>query len=149
MISKLEKKVLINIDGGSRNNPGPAALGVVFLNEKGRVIKDYFQFLGKATNNEAEYQAFIFALRKAKLLFGRERIKNLDIELRSDSSLLVNQLKGEYKVKEENIKKLFLEAWNLKIDFKNLKIILIPREENKAADRLVNQALDSQPQKLI
>lgn len=144
-------KLIIFIDGGSRGNPGPAAFGVVITDEKGNTLKKYSQYLGKTTNNEAEYQALIFALKKAKALFGRQRIKTLALEIRSDSELLVKQMQGEYKVLEPKIQPLFLTAWNLVIDFKNLKFSLIPRQANKTADRLVNETLDnkSREQKLI
>ena len=140
-------KLIIYIDGGSRGNPGPAALGVLFLTEKGEVLKEYSQYLGKKTNNEAEYLALIFALKKSKALFGREKIKNILIELKSDSELLVKQMKGEYKIKEPKIQSLFLQAWNLKVDFKNIKFLLIPREKNKEADKLVNEALNNETSK--
>lgn len=141
-------KIIIYIDGGSRGNPGPAAFGVVFSNEKREILKKYSQYLGKATNNEAEYQGLIFALKKAKTLFGKEKVKNLPIEIRSDSELLIKQMRGEYKIKNPRIQPLFLQAWNLKIDFKSLKFSLIPREENREADRLVTQVLKSQTRTL-
>jgi len=137
------KKIIIYTDGGSRGNPGKAAIGVVFCNEKEQIIKSYSEYLGdKLTNNDAEYQAVIFALKKFKALFGKELAKKSEIEIRSDSELMVKQLNAEYKVLEENIQKLFLEIWNLKFDFGKIKFKLIPREKNKEADRLVNQALD-------
>lgn len=135
------KKIIIHIDGGSRGNPGPSALGVLFLDEKGTVLKKYSEYLGKKTNNEAEYEALIFALKKAKAFFGKKEIKNLALEIRSDSELLVKQMNGQYKIKNPNIQNLFLSAWNLKIDFGNLKVFYISREENKEADKLVNEAL--------
>ncbi|MCD6500937.1 ribonuclease HI family protein [bacterium] len=145
------QKIIIYIDGGSRGNPGPAAFAVVFTKENSEIFKIYSQYIGKATNNEAEYQGLIFALKKAKSLFGKEKIKSLPIEIKSDSELLIKQMKGEYKIKTPKIQNLFLKAWNLKIDFKNLKFSLIPREENREADRLVNQAIDTETrsQKLL
>ena len=144
------KKIIIYTDGGSRGNPGPAATGVVFCNEQGQEIKKYSQFIGDATNNEAEYQAVIFAIKKFKQIFGKKLAKNSEIELRSDSELLVKQLNGEYKILEPKIQLLFLKAWNLKLDFKKVKLRLISRERNKVADRLVNEALDSyQKQKVL
>lgn len=140
-------KITIYIDGGSRGNPGPAALGAVFTDEKGSPLKSYSQFLGEATNNTAEYSALIFALRKAKALFGREKIKKLSLEIRSDSELLIKQMKGEYKIKTPATQKLFIRAWNLRVDFKDLKFSLISREENKLADRLVNEVLDEEAKK--
>jgi len=139
------RKIIIYTDGGSRGNPGPAAIGVVFCNEKNQIIKKYSEFLGEnLTNNEAEYQAVIFALKKFKALFGKKLAKNSEIELRSDSELLIKQLNGEYKILEPKIQLLFLEVWNLRLDFKKIKFKLISREKNKEADRLVNEVLDSQ-----
>ena len=137
-------KIIIYTDGGSRGNPGPSAFGVVFTDIQGNIIKKYSQYIGKTTNNEAEYQGLIFALKKAKQLFGREKAKNLPIEIRSDSKLLVSQMNGKYKILNPRIQRLFLEAWNLKIDYNNLEINLVPREQNKLADQQVNQALDYQ-----
>lgn len=146
------KKIIIYIDGGSRGNPGPAALGAVFYNEKKQILKEYSQYLGdNITNNEAEYEAAVFALEKFKQLFGKKLAKNTDIELRSDSELLIKQLNGEYKILEPRIQAFFIKIWNLKTDFKNVKFKLIPREQNKTADRLVNEALNIQAgtQKLL
>jgi ribonuclease HI/probable phosphoglycerate mutase len=136
------KKIIIFTDGGSRNNPGRAAIGVVFCNEKGDVVKSYNEFIGEMTNNEAEYRAVIFALKKFKSLFGKELAKHSEIEVRSDSELLVRQMKGEYKILDEKLQPLFIELWNLKMDFKKVSFKLIPREKNQLADKLVNQALD-------
>jgi ribonuclease HI len=137
------RKITIYTDGGSRGNPGPAAIGIVFYNERGQKIKEYSEFLGEATNNEAEYQAVIFALKKFKTFFGKQLAKSTEIEIKSDSELMVKQLKGEYKILEPDIQQLFLQVWNLRLDFKNIKFKLISREKNKEADRLVNEALDS------
>jgi len=145
------KKIIIYTDGGSRGNPGPAAIGVIFCNQKKQVIKKYSQYLGKATNNIAEYQGAIFSLKKFKTLFGKKLAKSTEIELRSDSELLIKQLNGEYKVLDPEIQTLFLKIWNLRLDFKKVKFKLIPRKKNKEADSLVNEVLDSQPliQKLL
>jgi ribonuclease HI len=137
------KKIIIYVDGGARGNPGPAAIGVLFCNEKGICFKKFSEYLGKMTNNEAEYRAAIFALKKFKALFGKKLAKETEIEIRSDSELLVNQMKGKYKVLEENLQPLFLELWNLRLDFKKVKFKLISRKKNKEADKLVNQTLDS------
>lgn len=138
------KKIIIYTDGGSRGNPGPAALGVVFCNEKGQIIKEYSEFLGEKTNNEAEYWAVIFALKKFKALFSKKMAQETEIEVKSDSELFIRQIKGEYKILEPNIQNLFIKVWNLKIDFKKVKFILVPREKNKKADQLVNEVLDNQ-----
>jgi len=138
------EKIIIYIDGGSRGNPGPSAFGVILCNGQGDILKKYSEYIGKATNNEAEYQGLIFALKKAKAYFGKEKIKKMGIELFSDSQLLVKQMNGEYKVLNSRIQPLFLIAWNLKIDYKNIRISFVSREKNKEADKLVNQALDSE-----
>ena len=146
------RKIIIYADGGSRGNPGPAAAGVMFCNEKGQSIKEYSEYLGdELTNNEAEYKAVIFALKKFKAVFGKKLAKNSEVEIRSDSELLVKQLNAQYKILNENIQPLFLEIWNLKFDFKKLKFKRIPREKNKQADKLANEALDakSKTQSLI
>lgn len=137
------KKLVIYTDGGSRGNPGPSGIGVVIDD------REYSEFIGQATNNEAEYKAAIFALKKVKALFGKKAIKNSEIEVRSDSELLVRQLNGEYKILDSKIQPLFLRVWNLKIDFKRVKFNLVPREKNKTADRLVNEALDRQQKSLF
>jgi ribonuclease HI len=137
------KKITIYTDGGARGNPGPAAIGVIFLNEKNQAFKEYSHYLGdKFTNNEAEYHAVIFALRKFKLLFGKKPAKLTEIEVKSDSELLVRQLNGKYKISDKKIQELFLELWNLRFDFKKVKFSYVSRAKNKLADSLVNQALD-------
>ena len=136
-------EITIYTDGGARNNPGPAAIGVV-IQKQGQTLKKYNEFIGEATNNEAEYQAIIFALKKAKLLFGKKKTKEMEIELYSDSELAIKQLNHDYKIKETNLQPLFIKVWNLTIDFKQVSFKHILREKNKEADRLVNQALDEQ-----
>jgi len=137
------RKIIIYVDGGSRGNPGPAAIGVLFCNEKGICFKKFSEYLGKMTNNEAEYKAAIFALKKFRSIFGKKLAKETEVEIRSDSELLVNQMNGKYKILEKNLQPLFLELWNLRLDFKKVKFKLIPRKKNKEADKLVNQTLDS------
>jgi len=138
------KKFIIYTDGGSRGNPGKAGIGVVLCNEREQEIKKYGEYLGDAlTNNEAEYQAVIFALKKFKVLFGKPLAEVADIEIRADSEFLIKQMNAEYKIMDEKIQKLFIEIWNLKMDFKSVKFKHIPREKNREADRLVNEALDS------
>ena len=139
------KRIIIYTDGGSRGNPGKAAIGVVFCNEKEQIINKFSEYLGDdITNNEAEYQAVIFALKKFRALFSRAIAKVSEIEIRSDSELLVKQIQGKYKIEDEKMQKLFMEIWNLKIDFKGVKFKLIAREKNREADKLVNETLDSQ-----
>ena len=142
-------RFIIYTDGGSRGNPGPSAIGVVICNEKGEPLKKYSQAIGEKTNNEAEYEAVIFALKKIKALYGKEEMKKSQIEMRIDSELVVNQLNHEYKIEESNIQKFFLKVWNLMFDFGKIKFVSIPREKNKEADKLVNQVLDSEQRSLF
>lgn len=140
-------KYTIHTDGGSRGNPGPASLGVVI--EGPGLKKEYGEFIGRATNNEAEYQAVIFALKKIKQLIGKNRAGEALIELKADSELLVKQMNGEYKIMDREIQKLFIEVWNLKLDFGKILFKHVPREKNKEADRMVNAALDREMNKLL
>ncbi|MDD5738640.1 MAG: ribonuclease HI family protein [Candidatus Pacebacteria bacterium] len=137
-------KIIINTDGGSRGNPGEGAIGVVLNDERGTVIKRYGERIGFCTNNEAEYKALIFGLKKAKQIVGKDKIKGYEIEVRSDSELLVNQMNGKYKIQDEKIGKLFLEVWNLRVELPKIYFTVIKREFNKLADKMVNEALDGQ-----
>lgn len=137
------KKIIIFIDGGARGNPGPAAIGVVFCNEKGAVLKKFSHFLGHKTNNEAEYHAAIFALEKLKALLGKKLCKVTEVEIRSDSQLLVFQMQKKYKILEKELQPLFVTLWNLTLDFKKVTFKLISRNKNKDADALVKETLDS------
>ena len=148
MRKNISKKIIAYTDGGSRGNPGPAAIGVV-IEGIGNEPKQYNEFIGEATNNEAEYQAVIFALKKIRQLAGREILKQIQVEIRLDSELVAKQLNGEYKIEEEKLQPLFMTVWNLKFDFGNLSFKHIPREENRLADRLVNMCLDQQNSKLF
>ena len=136
------KTIIIYCDGGARGNPGPAAIGVVIKIKGG--IKEYSKFIGETTNNEAEYQSAIFALKKVKQLIGKEKAKKEKIEVRMDSELIVNQLNAKYKIKEKNLIPFFIEIWNLKQNFNEVKFTHIPREKNKEADKLLNRELNSQ-----
>lgn len=135
-------KTIVYCDGGARGNPGPAAIGIVIESQKDK--KEYSQYLGKTTNNDAEYQAIIFALKKIKHLFGNEKAEKMLVEIKSDSELAINQLNGTNKIKDKNLQDLFIMIWNLKQDFKEVNFFYIPREENKRADKLVNKELDNQ-----
>jgi len=132
----MSKVIILHTDGGARGNPGPAAIGVVLENEQKKVIKEFGRYIGPATNNQAEYQALIAALTEAKHLGAAKVICYLD------SELIVKQLKQEYKVKDKDLGVLFIKAWNLSQSFKEVSYHHIPREQNKHADALVNQALD-------
>ena len=139
------KKFTIFTDGGSRGNPGVSAIGVVICNERSQEIKKFGEYLGdNLTNNDAEYSAIIFALKKFRSLFGKALTEITDIEIKSDSELVVKQLNGEYRLTDPKIQQFFIEIWNLKFDYKSVKFKHIPREKNKEADRLVNEVLDQQ-----
>lgn len=133
-------KIKIYTDGAARGNPGPSGIGIVIEDEGTK--KTYREFIGYATNNEAEYKALIFALQKVKLVYGKTKSKNMTLECHLDSELVVKQLNHEYKVLEENIQKYFLLIWNLAIDFREVKYSHVPRAKNIEADRLANMALD-------
>lgn len=131
-----ENKIIIYTDGGSKGNPGKAAIGILIEEKK------YSNFIGIKTNNEAEYLAVIFALKKIKQIFGKEKSKKLNIEIKLDSELVYNQLTGKYKIKESTLFPLFIEVWNLKMDFNSVNFVKIPRKQNKEADKLVNLELN-------
>lgn len=144
------KKLVVYTDGGARGNPGPAGIGIVIQDDRGNTIKSYGEAIGEATNNEAEYQAIIFALKKIKLLFGKAKVKQMAIEIRMDSELAVEQLSNRYKIQGENLQKRFMEIRNLIIDAGGkISFTHVPREQNRAADRLVNEALDKKQGLLI
>jgi len=136
----MAKKIIIYTDGGSRGNPGKSALGVVI--KLSNSLKTYSKFLSKATNNEAEYQAVIFALKKLKSLISKKQAKNTQVVIKTDSELMAKQLTGKYKLKDKDLIPLFVEIWNLKQDFLKVEFEIIKREQNKLADKLVNQELD-------
>lgn len=135
---------IIHTDGGSRGNPGPAAIGIIIADGNGKVLKEYGDYIGKTTNNDAEYSAIISALQKLKALSGKTKTKQATVKVFMDSELIVKQITGIYKVENESMQKLFIKLWNLKIDFKNVEFEAIKREKNKEADRMVNEALDAE-----
>lgn len=142
-----EEKIIIYTDGGSRGNPGPSGIGVVIANSKGRVIKKYSQAIGNRTNNEAEYEAVIFSLQKVKHLFGKQKARDLNIEVLMDSELVARQLGGKYKIVEEKLFPLFIKVWNLRMDLRKISFSEIPREKNKDADKLANEAMNKRQTK--
>ena len=142
-------RFIIYTDGGARGNPGPAALGVVIQDGEGRMLKEYSEYLGERTNNDAEYEAVIFALKKLKQLVGKEKTKTARVEVRMDSELVVRQMTGIYKIEEERLAALFMKIWNLKTDFGEVSFSHVRREQNRDADRMVNQELDRQESKLF
>lgn len=125
----------IRADGGARGNPGPAGIGVV-IEQNGRAVQTLKRFIGKATNNVAEYTALIAGLEIAQNLGARH------IRCLLDSQLVVEQMRGRYKVKNADLGKLYVKAWNLVQTFTKVEFIHVPREQNAAADRLVNEAID-------
>lgn len=130
-------------DGGSRGNPGPAGSGVYIEDGEGKVVKKIAKFLGKQTNNWAEYEAIILGLEALKRHFGA-KLKSMDIELRMDSELAVRQLNGIYKVKNPDLREKYLKIQKMRAeDFPPLKIKHVRREKNKEADALANEAMDA------
>ncbi|MCX6794473.1 MAG: ribonuclease HI family protein [Candidatus Falkowbacteria bacterium] len=129
-------KIIIYTDGGARGNPGPAGIGAVIYNEHKKIIAEISEYIGVATNNQAEYRALVAAFKKAVDLGAKE----LDCYL--DSELIVKQLKGEYRVKDKDLALLFLDIHNLSLSFKKISYTHVPREKNEAADRLANEAMD-------
>jgi len=123
-------------DGGARGNPGPAAIGVVLLDDKGVIIGKIAKYIGPATNNIAEYLAVVYGLQEAVYHGAGKVILNVD------SQIVARQLKGEYKVKDQNLRKFFDLAVSLSQRFDSIEIREIPRQKNKEADNLVNKALD-------
>jgi|SRR3989344_2014350 len=146
---RMANSYTIHTDGGARGNPGPAAIGVVIGAEDKSLKKEYGEYIGETTNNDAEYQAVIFALKKLKLLIGKEAVGEARIEVHVDSELVERQLNGHYKIMDKTIQKHFLEIWNLKVDFGEIIFKHIPREDNRGADKLVNAALDKELNKLL
>ena len=130
-------QVIVNIDGGSRGNPGPAAAGVVIrARDDGTVLHMAGIYIGRATNNVAEYNGLLEGFRRAEALGARE------VEVLSDSELLVKQMNGEYRVRNTGLKPLFDEANVLWNRFAKVAIRHIPREQNQEADELANKAMN-------
>ncbi len=129
--------ITANVDGGARGNPGPAACAVVVRNAKGEVIAGWGEYLGVRTNNVAEYSGLLAALDYAL----REKYPSLKVL--SDSELLVRQMRGEYKVRDPQLKELFERAQTLARKLEHFDIEHVLRESNREADRLVNKVLDS------
>jgi len=139
----MSEKIIIYTDGGSRNNPGPAGAGVVIVDGRGNSIKEISEFLGVRTNNWAEYEAIILGLQALKKIFGKEKLKSMLVEVKTDSELVARQLSGKYQIKEETLFPQFIKVWNMKVsDVPNIIFTHIPREKNKKADELANLAMD-------
>jgi ribonuclease HI len=129
------KKVVIFTDGGAEPNPGPAAIGAIIRDERGRVISTVSQAIGRATNNQAEYRAIIAALEKAITLGAQQ------VEMCSDSELVVRQINGQYRVKNASLKPLYQQAKQLQSQFGGFTITHIPGPENTEAHNLASMAL--------
>jgi ribonuclease HI len=129
-------KAILYADGASRGNPGPAGAGAVLIDEHGRIIAELTKYLGTTTNNVAEYNGVIIGLEEAQ----RRGIDDLDV--RMDSKLVVEQMRGVWKIKHPNLKPLALRAGALFATFPRRAISHVPREQNGIADALSNRAID-------
>lgn len=132
----MQETLTLEFDGGSRGNPGPAGIGVVIRAQDGTPLATIGRFIGRATNNVAEYKALILALEKAKELGAKK------IQVRGDSELIVRQMRGEYRVKNADLKELYDEAQSLIYQFEDARIDHNLRDKNKLADKLANMAMD-------
>ena len=130
-------KARLSTDGGARGNPGPAAYGYVLEAEDGTVLAAHGEAIGTATNNVAEYRALVAGLEKAVELHVDE------VEVVSDSELLVKQMRGEYKVKNAALRELSEEAGEVARQLRSVRYTAVRREHNELADQLVNEALDA------
>ena len=132
----------LHVDGASRGNPGEAGFGVHVSSPDGRELAGLYGYLGKATNNVAEYQALLHGLRFALERGARE------VDVFSDSELLVRQIGGRYRVKNPGLQPLFREAQSLLARFERARVTHVPRERNYEADALANRAVDEKASKL-
>jgi ribonuclease HI len=130
--------MVVNVDGGARGNPGPAAVGVVVRDGDGGVLEEVGERIGSATNNVAEYRAVLLGIERARELGASE------LELVGDSELIVRQVKGEYKVKDAALRQLHAEVMRSLAPFESWSIRHVRRESNADADRLVNETLDGE-----
>jgi ribonuclease HI len=129
-------KLTVNVDGGARGNPGPAAIGVVVRDANGEILEERGEKIGRATNNVAEYRALLLGIELAAAHGAGE------LELVGDSELIVRQVEGRYKVKDSTMKELHAEVKAALVPFGSWSIRHVRREQNEDADRLVNEALD-------
>jgi ribonuclease HI len=129
-------KVVVNVDGGARGNPGPAAIAAVASTPEGEALVERNAYIGEATNNVAEYRALLLGLELARELGARE------VEVVNDSELVARQIGGEYKVKHAGLKPLFADAMRALREFDAWAVRAVRREQNSRADALVNEALD-------
>lgn len=141
MVNELKRWVCYT-DGGARGNPGPSGIGVVIQNENGEVEGEVSEHIGNATNNFAEYAAVARLFVVLKKALGK-RTKEIHFEVRLDSELVQKQLSREYQIREASLVPMFIEIHNAVVsDFPHVSFVHIPREQNKHADKLVNEALD-------
>ena len=129
-------KLVVNVDGGSRGNPGPAAIAAVVQDADGGVLEEAAERIGTATNNVAEYRALLLGIERAAAIGATE------VDLVGDSELIVRQVEGRYKVKDATMRKLHAEVKKALSTFEGWSIRHVRRELNSEADRLVNEALD-------
>lgn len=136
------QKLIVYTDGGARGNPGPAGIGVVITDDAGATLHESRAYIGETTNNIAEYEALIRALEDLKM-FG-DKLRDMEVEVRMDSELVVRQMQGAYKVKDPNLKERFGRVAELKMSHApNLTFVHVRREQNVRADELVNEAIDN------
>jgi ribonuclease HI len=135
-VPRVSKRVVVNVDGGSRGNPGPAAVAAVATDPKGEVLAERSEMIGVTTNNVAEYRALLLGIALAKELEAEE------VEFVGDSMLIVEQVRGNWKVKQEHLRPLLAEARDALADLGDWSIRHVKRGENERADELLNQALD-------
>jgi ribonuclease HI len=136
-VSVAHTRLVVNVDGGARGNPGPAAAAAVISTPEGEVIEQRAERIGTATNNVAEYRALLLGVGRARAMGARE------VELIGDSELVVRQVRGEYRVKDEALRALSEEVRAALEPFERWSIKHVRREENAAADKLLNEALDA------
>jgi ribonuclease HI len=147
----MKNKFIIHTDGGARGNPGPAAIGFVIEGPDSAIAggkKENMEYIGETTNNDAEYQAVIKGLKKLKSLIGGGKASEAKVEVLLDSELVERQMNRKYKIKNGNLQNLFVETWNLCLDFGEVSFKHVRREQNAGADKLVNQALDLESSRL-
>lgn len=136
-------KLTLYTDGGARGNPGPAGAGAVVVDENGTALKTISEFLGVRTNNWAEYQAIILGLEAIKKMVPIAKRTELVVEVKMDSELAARQLSGIYQIKEPSLFPQFIAVHNLRVkDFPRITFTHVPRERNKEADRMANEAMD-------